>query len=572
MFALCVLVTGLVTYFTQLSTTKKYVVQQTEARAQRAAKEVTCAIEEFPSNRWLINYWYEHDDELDIEYDVRFTNSTITEKKTQLLKQHQPDLDPHYVSVESVRRLPEEDQKLFAEIVYSWLLTRMNEIKTIHKIDYLFIVLSKDPYTDQYFLMSAADPGSVRGTEYEQVYPLGVQTEVGESQSHGMKSAVQHSSHIADAGKYVDYYSYYSDVYGHDVLIGMTYNLSEILLTVGSETKKSSMMAMGYQIVYSALFSLGILFLVLKPLKTVQESIRRYKENKDSAAVATDLSKINLNNEIGQLAVDVTDLTKEIDDYLNEIQSITSEKERMKTELSLAAQIQNSMLPSIFPPFPERAEFDLFATMNPAREVGGDFYDFFLIDDDHLGLVIADVSGKGIPAALFMMVSKIILKTHALMGITPSEVLMKANEAICGNNQAEMFVTVWIGVLEISSGKLTAANAGHEYPAIKHADGYFELLKDKHGLVIGAIEDAVYKDYEVMLEKGSKLFVYTDGVPEATDKENNMFGTERMLDALNKEIDAGPEKTLANVRDDVNEFVQDAEQFDDMTMLCLELI
>lgn len=570
LFAVCVVVTGIVTYITQLTTTTRYVMIQTENRAQRAAAEVISAFEEYPSYRILIDYWYENYEKMDIEYDARFTNSTRTEYKSRLLKSHQPDFDPRYASVESVKRLPAEDRKLYAEIVYSWILTRMNEIKTIHNIDYLFIVLSAEPYNKQFFLMSAASPGSVRGTDYEEVYPIGVQVEVGESQQEGMKNAVGHNSHIASAGKYVDYYSYFRRSGNQAVLIGMTYNLSEILDTVRTEMRKNSVEAMVYQILYSALLSVGIFFLVLKPLKKVQKSIRSYKESKDSAAVAADLAEVKQNNEIGELAADVRDLSKEIDDYLEEIRSITSERERLSTELALGAEIQSAMLPHEFPPFPDKKEFDLYASMDPAREVGGDFYDFFLIDDDHLGIVIADVSGKGIPAALFMMVSMIEIKTYAMMGVAPSEVLEKANESICTTNRAEMFVTVWIGILELSTGKLTASNAGHEYPALMKAGGDFELHKEKHGLVVGGVEGIKYTDYEIKLEPGSKLFVYTDGLPEASNADNDMFGTDRMIEALNKSNEDSPKEILANISKSVDKFVKDAEQFDDLTMLCLE--
>ena len=212
---------------------------------------------------------------------------------------------------------------------------------------------------------------------------------------------------------------------------------------------------------------------------------------------------------------------------MGEVRRVTAEKERIGTELHMANQIQESMLPSIFPAFPERSEFDIYALMDPAREVGGDFYDFFLIDKDHLCMVIADVSGKGIPAALFMMVSKIIIQSCAMLGRDAGEILTKTNEALCSNNRMEMFVTVWIGILEISTGKLTAANAGHEYPAIKTGNK-FELLKDKHGLVIGAMPGIVYKEYEVDLKPGDKLFLYTDGVAEATRGGEELFGTMRL--------------------------------------------
>ena len=247
-----------------------------------------------------------------------------------------------------------------------------------------------------------------------------------------------------------------------------------------------------------------------------------------------------------------------------------AERERVSSELHMASQIQTSVLPHEFPPFPERREFELFAMMEPAREVGGDFYDFFLIDDDHLCLVIADVSGKGIPASLFMMNTKVILKSYAMGDNSPAEILEKTNTEICSNNMMEMFVTVWLGILELSTGKIVASNAGHEYPVIGHADGEFELIKDKHGFVVGGMSDVKYSDYELQLEPGDKLFVYTDGVPEATNVKDELFGTDRMLDALNEDNYVPVEELLRNVRKAVSDFASGAEQFDDLTMLAVE--
>lgn len=240
-----------------------------------------------------------------------------------------------------------------------------------------------------------------------------------------------------------------------------------------------------------------------------------------------------------------------------------------QSELNMATEIQAAMLPSIFPAFPQREEFDLYASMDPAKEVGGDFYDFFMIDDDHLGVVIADVSGKGVPAALFMMISKTIVQNFAMMGISASEVLTRANESLCAQNKMEMFVTTWIGILELSTGKMNCASAGHEFPALYH-EGKYELFKDKHGFVLGGMEGTRYRDYEIQFEAGDKIFVYTDGVPEATDANKELFGTDRMIDALNMKPQADPKETLKTVRASVDEFVGNAEQFDDLTMVCVE--
>ena len=307
-----------------------------------------------------------------------------------------------------------------------------------------------------------------------------------------------------------------------------------------------------------------------KIVKPIEEMTRSIVRSSQTGEVFRMEDSYRTDDEIELLAETFEDLSKKTKKYIGQITEITAEKERISTELSLATKIQAAMMPHIFPAFPGRPEFDIYATMDPAKEVGGDFYDFFLVDDDHLCMVMADVSGKGIPAALFMMASKIILQSCAMLGQTPAEILTKTNEAICSNNQEEMFVTVWLGILEISTGKLTAANAGHEYPVIKKPDGGFELLKDKHGLVIGAMDGVRYKQYEMQLESGAKLFVYTDGVPEATDGDKKLFGMDRTLAALNEVRDAAPDVILKHVRSAVDDFVKDAEQFDDLTMLCME--
>ena len=245
-------------------------------------------------------------------------------------------------------------------------------------------------------------------------------------------------------------------------------------------------------------------------------------------------------------------------------------RQRIETELNVATQIQADMLPRIFPAFPERREFDIYASMTPAKEVGGDFYDFFLVDDNHLALVIADVSGKGVPAALFMVIAKTLLKNAVQMGLSPKEALEKVNNQLCENNEAEMFVTVWLGVYEISTGRLTAANAGHEYPAIRRADGIFALLEDKHGFVLAGMEHTRYQEYALEIGVGDTLFLYTDGVAEATDGANVLYGTDRMLAALNQNPALGPEGLLGQVKADIDRFVGKAPQYDDITMLSLQ--
>ena len=311
---------------------------------------------------------------------------------------------------------------------------------------------------------------------------------------------------------------------------------------------------------------------VADPIDAIADAAVAYVKGKKDGVEGDHFSALNIRtgDELENLGRVMADMEKDLAEHEDHIRTITAEKERINTELNMAARIQSSMLPSTFPAFPDRTEFDIFASMDAAREVGGDFYDFFLIDDDHLCLVIADVSGKGIPGALFMMISKVMIHNSAMQDKDPAEILSLLNESICSNNPMEMFVTVWIGILEISTGRLTAANAGHEYPALYRRGDGFTLFKDKHGLVAGAMPDISYTDYELRLEPGDKLFVYTDGVPEATSAEMELFGTDRMLEALNAVSDAGPSGLLSGVRASVDSFVKDAEQVDDLTMLGFE--
>ena len=312
---------------------------------------------------------------------------------------------------------------------------------------------------------------------------------------------------------------------------------------------------------------------IVKPINDIAAAAQAYVSDKRAGTLGEDhFAGLNIRtgDEIENLSLVMADMERELGDYVEDLTRVTAEKERVSTELTMANQIQESMLPNIYPAFPDRPEFDIYAKMDPAREVGGDFYDFFLIDEDHLCMVMADVSGKGVPAALFMMASKILIGNLATVIRSPAEILRRTNDTICSNNRMEMFVTVWLGILEISTGRITASNAGHEYPAVCQAGGRFELLKDRHGFVIGGMEGLRYREYELQMEPGAKLFLYTDGVPEATDASEEMFGPDRMIDALNRDPAASPREILGTVRAAVDGFVKDAEQFDDLTMLCLE--
>ncbi|MBQ9566301.1 MAG: SpoIIE family protein phosphatase, partial [Synergistaceae bacterium] len=280
-------------------------------------------------------------------------------------------------------------------------------------------------------------------------------------------------------------------------------------------------------------------------------------------------ARIRGNDEIGDLAGSFNDMAASLKDYIKNLAAVTAEKERIGAELHVATQIQADMLPRIFPPFPERKEFDLYATMTPAKEVGGDFYDFFLIDDDHLALVMADVSGKGVPAALFMVIAKTLIKNRAQMGGSPTEILSVVNDQLCDGNEAGLFVTVWLGILEISTGKVVMVNAGHEHPALRRAGGSWELLKTKHSPAVAVREGMKFREAEFELFPGDRLYLYTDGVAEATNAANELYGTDRMIDALNRHAGEPVEELPVSMKREIDAFVGDAPQFDDITMLTL---
>ena len=322
-------------------------------------------------------------------------------------------------------------------------------------------------------------------------------------------------------------------------------------------------------IVFAVFAALLIWFLnrkTVRPVTQIQKHVRKYADDRDTAQFVADMKNVRVNNEIGILAGDVSDMAEKIERYTTENIGLVTERERIRTEMSLARTIQASALPTGF--LPDRKEFSLYAVMNPAKQVGGDFYDFFLTDSDHLALVIADVSGKGIPAALFMMTTKSLIRDQMMNGLSPAEALGQVNAHLAEGNTSMMFVTVWLAVVEISTGKATACNAGHEYPAFRRAGGAFELLKYKHDKFVGPMPKATYHDRDFELQPGDCILVYTDGVPDAKNSAEGRFGLERMVEALNSGTDDEPETLVKNMYEAVNAFAGETEQFDDITMLC----
>ena len=318
---------------------------------------------------------------------------------------------------------------------------------------------------------------------------------------------------------------------------------------------------------------------LVEPINSIAEAAGNYARDKRSGAEVTEhFSRLDIHtgDEVENLSLTMADMERELAAYEADLTAVTAEKERIATELNLAANIQAHMLPTTFPAFPDRREFDIYASMTPAKEVGGDFYDFFMVDEDHLALVMADVSGKGVPAALFMMASRTMLKGTTQAGLDPAAVLDWVNGQICENNPDCMFVTVWLGILEISTGLLTWADAGHERLMLWQ-DGAWKCLPKKSGVALGALEPELlalkpgptFRNHELVLKPGDAVFQYTDGVTEAMTEAREQFGMDRLTEALSGAGTVKPDELLPHVREKIDAFVQGAPQFDDITMLSL---
>lgn len=356
-----------------------------------------------------------------------------------------------------------------------------------------------------------------------------------------------------------------ADIFGEPrlcYLLNLDSNM-RLLMTLPLSEVYSQRDRQGYETGFTDIILFAVIFVLISILAdTIVVSGLNQVNNSLDKITNGDLDEkveVSSSQEFEELSYDINQMVSALKGYIQDAQ------QRVARELEMAKAIQESVLPKNFdfPDFP----FLLNASMDPAKEVGGDFYDFFFVDRKRLCLVIADVSGKGIPAAMFMMRSNTAIRSLVLSGSTPSEILYEANNTLCEGNDAEMFITVWIGIIDLTTGAMTCANAGHEYPVLMRSGGDFELMKDKHGMVLAAMEEARYKEYEIQFHPGDRLFVYTDGVPEAVNKELEQYGTDRLVQVLNQTRDLNIRDVLPAVRQDIQDFAADVEQFDDITML-----
>ena len=447
--------------------------------------------------------------------------------------------------------------------------------KMVVDMDLNFIYVAKVPLDN--LLQSNYIFDSVNPKTGFSRYPLGYQVEdMDPAHSDELKKVLE------TGGRAQNYLYSYTDTEAHtSATLGVKDSSGKVVAIVVAEKPMSilvearntyvkNILILALIIIVAAilLYTLFLTGFLIRPLKEITNEAERFAE--DHSELQTELKAAKSSFETGVLARSIRKMETDINEYIRDLTQVTAEKERIGAELNVATQIQADMLPRIFPPFPDRNEFDLYASMSPAKEVGGDFYDFFMVDDDHIALVMADVSGKGVPAALFMVIAKTLIKNRAQMGGSPSEVLVFANEQLCEGNEAELFVTVWMAIIEISTGKGVATNAGHEHPVIKRSGGEFELVVYRHSPAVATMEGLPFRQHEFELHPGDSLFVYTDGVPEATNSNDELYGTDRMLAVMNQNKSATTKELLDAINADVDAFVGEAPQFDDLTMLAFQ--
>ena len=453
---------------------------------------------------------------------------------------------------------------------YDELLFRFNNVKAnTSGLSYLYLMVPYedhfvyviDAYTDQDDMDNIAAFGSVfeyGETEYTYLLP-----------DVKAKSASTQAVYGADAG-YGRSISVWAPVFDSNgevaAMVEGDYVLTDVENEINSYVLKLLFFIVMALVVIAVIMVRVIDTAVASPIIALTKYIDSYEKGNLTLEPVT----FKDDNEIKWLSDSFNNMIDKIELYIADIKNITAERERIGAELNVATKIQADMLPCIFPAFPEREEFDICATMNPAKEVGGDFYDFFMVDESHLAIVMADVSGKGVPAALFMVIGKTLIKDHTQLGKDLGDVFSEVNDLLCESNSEGLFITAFEGVLDLVTGEFRYVNAGHEIPFICKKGETYQPYKVRAGFVLAGMEGMIYKCGSMQLEPGDKVFQYTDGVTEATNKDNELYGMQRLEKVLCENKDLSPTELLPRVKEDIDAFVGEAPQFDDITMLCLE--
>ncbi|MCL2662238.1 MAG: SpoIIE family protein phosphatase [Oscillospiraceae bacterium] len=452
---------------------------------------------------------------------------------------------------------------------YYDIFTRLQNLKRFFNIEFLYVVRPSLHKNESVYIFDIY----TEVNDPEHIFQLGeIETEwvVNEYVLKTYLSGINEDSTVITDSIYGHLASAYVPVFAPDgsiqAVVGVDICMDVILRDVRNQTFQILSVALGI----NALFFVVILILIQR--QVLNHIVRLSNHMKNFSADEGGLKWFNVANtgdELQDMSVSFNRMLDAIKHYMQNLEKVTSDRERIATELDVATKIQTGMLPCIFPAFPERDEFDLYASMEPAKEVGGDFYDFFLVDENTLAVVMADVSGKGVPAALFMVITKTLIKNNAQNGKTPAEVFDTVNNLLCENNEAGMFVTAFLGYLDIPTGKFVFVNAGHNPPLIKRAGEHFEWFKTKPGFILAGMEDIVYKQYEAILNKGDELFLYTDGITEAVNNENDLFSDPCLLEAANRYVGMPLKEFTVSIKNEIDIFADGVEQADDITMLML---
>ncbi len=535
----------------------------------------------YSSHDWLLNYWKDHADEMerppspdgenDQEWIVNYLNYYASYEDLR-------HINTAEVQTEDVLTMSEEEQRHFAEYCYFEINSDMMELPKMLKLDKVtFFEPEKEAKKGYVFFYFDRDEILLGG----QTWRLGTEIPFDINQRPELQRLYDEELFYSeeeiyrseeDGEEYASTYMLFRLNSGKELITEVTISLNKIMKDVWADVIHFEAWIACVILVTIIFVLLNIYFGGIRPTVRLQKVIEEYTGNWDSRELKEKLNKHRPNNELGSLSDNLVRMGEEIDLHVNEVKSVTAEKERIGAELDVASRIQTGVLPKDFGDASEKANCILYASMTPAKEVGGDLYDFFMVDEDHLALVIGDVSGKGIPAALFMITTKALIKSALKQGEkSPSAVLSGVGDLLSEGNEEWMFVTVWIGILELSSGKMICSNAGHELPVIYRKNGDFTFFRDEHGVPVATMEGAEYEDYELEIHSGDTLFVYSDGLPEAQNKADEMFGEERLLTALNEEPGGMPEELIERMSKRVTDFVGDCDPFDDLTMLCIKL-
>ena len=346
-------------------------------------------------------------------------------------------------------------------------------------------------------------------------------------------------------------------------MLSVDKSMDEVLALQRQYQRTIFVIGLSISVVFILLYGIFLWYSVIKPIGVITQETAYFAQH---GALSGIIKKVRNRDEMGSLAKSVEKMSEDINNYISKLTTVTAEKERISTELNVATKIQADMLPKDYPAYPDRTDFDLSANMDPAKEVGGDLYDYMMLDDDHLMMVVGDVSGKGVPAALFMVIAKTLLDSHSAQGLSPAAIFETTNDQLCKGNETGLFVTCWLGILTFSTGELRFVNAGHPNPVLFH-NGSFSYVVTKPNFVLGGMEGIPYTEHTITMEKGDRLLIYTDGVTEATDAHDELFGEDRLMKAMEGTEKLTAPDTLVAVRKAIDAFVGEAEQFDDITML-----